>query len=95
MEPFRPLVVDAALIAACNNGELPPEAFETVQDGCRLNALGRRAALTLFERRLAQAAAEAGTRQRLTYRDALTRQARGLASSLRHGRPFAAFEPAR
>jgi CRISPR-associated protein Cas1 len=98
MEPFRPQVVDSALVAAFNNGEFPPEAFERAPEpagGWRLSALGRRAALGVLERRLAQPAAEAGSPRRLAYRHALTDQARALARALRHGGPFAAFEPRR
>jgi CRISPR-associated protein Cas1 len=100
MEPFRPLLVDAPLIAAANNGELPPTAFETAESGgWRLNAAGRRAALSLFERRLSQRSRERGaagqpTSGQPTYRDAVFRQARLLAACLRQGRPFVAFTPA-
>jgi CRISPR-associated protein Cas1 len=96
MEPFRPLVVDAALIAAFNNGEFPAEAFEQSGGGVRLTTLGRRNALRAFERRLASPAARVAAGPRApTYRDALTRQARDLARALRHGGRFAAFEPRR
>jgi CRISPR-associated endonuclease Cas1 len=100
MEPFRPLIVDAALIAAFNNGEFPPTAFERAPEpegGWRLNAEGRRAALRAFERRLAQGpgGGAGGGPRRHAYRDAVTAQARDLARALREGEPFTAFEPRR
>jgi CRISPR-associated exonuclease Cas4/CRISPR-associated protein Cas1 len=98
MEPFRSLIVDASLIAAFNNGEFPPEAFsqgETREAGCLLTAVGRRAALAAFERRLAQGGSAPGPAGRLSYREAISRQARDLARSLTNGSDFVAFEPLR
>jgi CRISPR-associated protein Cas1 len=98
MEPFRPLVVDACLVAAFNNGEFPPAAFETLGAGAgewRLSAQGRRTALQALERRLAQSAADGESRGGLTYRDAISRQAGRLAQALRRDGPFVAFEPRR
>lgn len=95
MEPFRSVVVDTALITAFNNGEFPPEAFETPddpQDGWRLSTRGRRTALTLLERRLAQPVGSPNGTPRGTYRDQVTRQARAMAIALRSNKPFAAFK---
>ncbi|HZK98958.1 MAG TPA: CRISPR-associated endonuclease Cas1 [Caulobacteraceae bacterium] len=98
MEPLRPLIVDAALIAAFNNGEFPPEYFETPAPGGpghRLSARGRHVALQIFERRLAQRATDGGSGRRGAYLDALTGQAFGLARALRRGEAFTAFGPKR
>lgn len=98
MEPLRPLIVDAALIAAFNNGEFPAECFAARPPGDRghrLSTQGRRAALAIFERRLAQRASDRGSGRRGSYLDALTSQAFGLARALRRGETFTAFEPRR
>lgn len=98
MEPFRPLLVDAALIAAFNNGEFPADAFDgpdKTGDGWRLNAQGRKAALRALERRMVQAASEGRPGRALTYRDAISRQTQALARALRDGAAFTAFEPRR
>jgi CRISPR-associated endonuclease Cas1 len=97
MEPFRPLVTDAALLAAANNGEFPPDHFAppaSVGSGWRLSPQGRRTALAIFERRLAQETSDVQGRV-VCLRHALTFQARDLARALRTGSAFEAFGPAR
>jgi CRISPR-associated endonuclease Cas1 len=98
MEPFRPMVVDAAVLGGANNGEFPPVCFARDPSAAgqrwRLTAPGKRAALKAFERRLAQETRDRDGRQ-ISLRQALTRQARELARALRAGARFAAFSSAR
>jgi len=54
MEPFRPLIVDSAVLTVINNGEVGAGDFVAAGGAVNLNERGRRAFIAAFERRLAQ-----------------------------------------
>ena len=54
MEPFRPLIVDSAVITAINNGEVRPTDFVRSPIGVALTDTGRKRFLGTLERRLGQ-----------------------------------------
>jgi CRISPR-associated endonuclease Cas1 len=84
VEPMRTAVVDAAVIAAINNGEFAGEDFERREDGSmRLSKAGRRHALAVFERRLSTVFRYDGVE--MTWRAAIARHAAQLAHGLRKG----------
>lgn len=82
VEPVRIAVVDAAVIAAINNGEFASEDFERHDDGgTRLTQAGRRQALAIFERRLSTVFRYDGVE--MTWRAAIARHSLRLAQGLR------------
>jgi len=90
VEPLRTAVVDAAVIAAINNGEFAGEDFERHEDGgMRLTRAGRRQALAIFERRLSTVFRHDGVE--MTWRAAIARHSARLAHGLRRGE--VAFAP--
>jgi CRISPR-associated protein Cas1 len=54
MEPFRPLVVDSAVVTAVNTGMVKAKDFTTSQAGCMLNPAARKALIRAYESRLEQ-----------------------------------------
>ena len=54
MEPFRPLLVDSAVVTAINNGEIRPTDFVRTPLGVNLSGSGRKRFIAVFERRLSQ-----------------------------------------
>lgn len=74
VEPFRPLVADAAVLFAMNSGELDSADFADGPDGIRLSDSGRRTALGALERRLESHCSGTGSAS-LTYRTAIGRLA--------------------
>ena len=54
MEPFRPLVADSCVLQAVNNGEVKPSNFVFNGPACALNPAGRKAFISVFERRMQQ-----------------------------------------
>ena len=84
VEPVRTAVVDAAVIAAINNGEFASGDFERHDDGgMRLTRAGRRQALAIFERRLSTVFRYDGVE--MTWRAAIARHSLRLAHGLRRG----------
>jgi CRISPR-associated endonuclease Cas1 len=84
VEPLRTAIVDAAVLAALNNGEFGVADFVTGEDGgVSLSESGRRAALSLVERRLSTPLAYAGTE--MTWRAAISQHALLIARALRNG----------
>lgn len=82
VEPLRVAIVDAAVIAALNNGEFAPEDFAPQPDGSiRLSDTGRRRALSVLERRLSTALVYDGTE--MSWRSAISHHALLLARRLR------------
>lgn len=100
MEPFRPLIADAAALAVVNRGEARSEHFAASAAGVRLNDPGRRIVLGALERRFAdvvpaRADRDAARREApRTWREAVAVQARTLAASLKSGASFTSFESA-
>jgi CRISPR-associated endonuclease Cas1 len=98
MEPFRPLIADAAALAVVNRGEVRPEHFVASAAGVRLDDRGRRIVLDALERRLADPVPARADRERSrreeqrTWREAVAVQARTLSAALKSGARFSSFE---
>ena len=82
MEPFRPLIVDSAVIMAVNNGEVQQTDFVQEPMGTSLSDGGRRRFIAALERRLAQEVTHPIFGYRLEYRRLLEIQSRLLARFL-------------
>ncbi len=54
MEPFRPLIVDSAVLMVINNGEIGETDFVRAGKAVNLNEKGRRSFIAAYERRLSQ-----------------------------------------
>ena len=76
MEEFRPPVVDSAILAAFNNGELGRLSFTHVLGGARLTQTGRRKVIAAVERRLGTEFKHPVFGYRVTWRRAIEVQAR-------------------
>lgn len=83
MEPFRPLVVDSAVITAVNTGMVRSRDFTRSANGCMLNAGGRKAVIRAYEARLDQLVTHPVFEYRCAWRAILRVQARLLARWLR------------
>ena len=82
MEPFRPLIVDSAVVTAINNGEVRPSDFVRTPLGVNLTATGRKRFIATFERRLSQEVIHPVFGYRLEYRRLIEVQARLLGRYL-------------
>ena len=82
MEPFRPLIVDSAVILAINNGEIRPTDFVRTSVGTNLTDAGRRRFIATFERRLSQEVTHPIFGYRVEYRRLLEIQSRLLGRHL-------------
>ena len=82
MEPFRPLIVDSAVVTAINNGEVRPTDFIRSPIGVALSDSGRKRFLGTLERRLGQEVTHPIFRYRVEYRRLLEIQARLLGRYL-------------
>lgn len=82
MEPFRPLIVDSAVIQVINNGEISPGDFLRAGPAINLNERGRKAFIAAFERRLSQEVTHPVFGYQASYRAVLELQARLLGRHL-------------
>ena len=82
MEPFRPLIVDSAVVTAINNGEVRPTDFVQTPVGVNLSDTGRKRFIATFERRLGQEVTHPIFGYRVEYRRLLEIQARLLGRHL-------------
>ena len=82
MEPFRPLIVESAVITAINNGEVRPHDFVRRATGVNLTGAGRKRFISTFERRLGQEVTHPLFGYRVEYRRLLEIQARLLGRFL-------------
>lgn len=82
MEPFRPLLVDSAVITAINNGEVRPTDFVRTPVGVNLSDTGRKRFIRTLERRMAQEVVHPLFGYRVEYRRLLEMQARLLGRFL-------------
>lgn len=84
MEEFRPLVVDAVVLAAINKRSLVPEDFEQepISGAVRLSDEGRRTFLRLYEQKKQSAFKHPVLQRKCTYQEAFEVQARLLAKFL-------------
>lgn len=83
MEPFRPTVVDSAVITAINTGMVHQRSFARSQAGCVLQPAGRKAFLRAYESRLDQLITHPLFDYRCSWRTVIRLQARLLARWLR------------
>ncbi|MEU6026950.1 CRISPR-associated endonuclease Cas1 [Streptomyces tauricus] len=82
IEEFRPLIVDHLVIGLCTSGKIGPAGFttdETGGKGCRMDRDTLRTFLAAYERPMLTAAHHPSAGRRVSYRNALTVQARHLA----------------
>jgi len=82
MEPFRPLLVDSAVVTAVNNGEVRPTDFVRTPVGVNLSDTGRKRFIRTLERRMAQEVIHPLFGYRVEYRRLLEMQARLLGRFL-------------
>ena len=82
MEPFRPLIVDSAVITAINNGEVGHEDFIHTPLGVNLTDRGRKHFIATLERRLGQEVTHPIFGYRVEYRRLLEVQTRLLGRYL-------------
>lgn len=82
MEPFRPLLVDSAVVTAINNGEVRPTDFIRTPVGVNLSETGRKRFIRTLERRMAQEIIHPLFGYRVDYRRLLEIQARLLGRFL-------------
>ena len=82
MEPFRPLIVDSAVVMAINNGEIKQTDFVHEPIGTNLSNTGRRRFIATLERRLGQEVTHPMFGYRLEYRRLLEMQSRLLGRFL-------------
>jgi CRISPR-associated endonuclease Cas1 len=82
MEPFRPLIVDSAVIQVINNGEVALSDFQQAGPALNLNERGRKAFIAAFERRMGHEVVHPIFQYRVSYRTVLELQARLLGRHL-------------
>lgn len=82
MEPFRPLIVDSAVIQVINNGEIAASDFVRVGPAVNINERGRKAFIAAFERRLMHEVTHPVFGYQASYRTVLELQARLLGRHL-------------
>lgn len=82
MEPFRPLIVDSAVIQVINNGEIAASDFVRAGPAINLNERGRKAFIAAFERRLMHEVTHPMFGYQASYRTVLELQARLLGRHL-------------
>ena len=82
MEPFRPLIVESAVVTAINNGEIRPTDFVRRATGVNLSNAGRKRFIATIERRLSQEVTHPLFGYRVEYRRLLEIQSRLLGRFL-------------
>jgi CRISPR-associated protein Cas1 len=79
MEPFRPAVVDSAVISAINTGMVQRGGFDISSSGCILKPDGRKAFIRAYDARLDQLITHPIFDYRCSWRVTIRLQARLLA----------------
>ena len=82
MEPFRPLIVESAVVTAINNGEIRRTDFVRRATGVNLSSAGRKRFIATVERRLSQEVTHPLFGYRVEYRRLLEIQSRLLGRFL-------------
>ena len=82
MEPFRPLIVESAVVTAINNEEIRPTDFVRRATGVNLSNAGRKRFIATVERRLSQEVTHPLFGYRVEYRRLLEIQSRLLGRFL-------------
>lgn len=81
MEEFRALIVDTCVLRVIATGAVRPDGFTvTDEQGCRMDAVTKRALVTELERRLLTVVTHPYLRQKMTYRGYIEHQARHIAN---------------
>ena len=83
MEPFRPAVVDSAVISAINTGMVQRSSFDVGSSGCILRPDGRKAFIRAYDARLDQLITHPIFDYRCSWRVVIRLQARLLSRWLR------------
>jgi len=83
MEPFRPLIVDSAVISAVNTGMVKQRHFQTSSAGCILQPAGRKNFIRAYEARLDQLVTHPTFGYRCSWRSMISLQVRMFARWLR------------
>ena len=92
MEEFRPATVDVAVRRLIATDQVRPEQFDDdPAAGCRMSPDARTAFLAAYERRMLTLTTHELTGRRVSYRVALSLQAKALARSLLD--PSAVYQP--
>ncbi len=79
MEPFRPLIVESAVLSAINTRMVQPEHFVSAGNAVALNPDGRKAFFRAYEQRMDQLVTHPAFEYRVSYRRMLEIQTRLLA----------------
>ncbi len=79
MEPFRPLLVDSAILRMIRNGEVSPEGFHQSGQAVAMKRGTKKSLLAAYERRVKQEMTHPVFGYRISYRQVLGVQARLLA----------------
>lgn len=83
MEEFRPMTVDVAVWRCISTRQVRPDQFTTEPDtGCRMGDDAKHTFLAAYEKRMLTLISHHGTGRRVSYRVALSLQAKALAKSL-------------
>ncbi len=83
MEEFRPVTVDVAVWRTISARQIRPEQFEhDPNTGCRMGADARHTFLAAYERRMLTVTTHQPTGRRVSFRVAMSLQAKALARSL-------------
>jgi CRISPR-associated protein Cas1 len=83
MEEFRPVTVDVAMWRCVSSRQVRPEQFEhDPAEGCCMGADARHAFIAAYERRMLTLAAHPASGRRVSYRVAVSLQAKALARAL-------------
>lgn len=83
MEPFRPTLVDSAVITAINNGMVSQKDFQTTRSACVMQSEARKSFLRAYESRLDQLITHPLFDYRCSWRVVIRLQARLLSRWLR------------
>lgn len=88
MEEWRPIMVDALVLALVRRGHIQKDAFRTARGGAiRLTKRSLNAFVCTYDKRLEQRVHYPRTDQRLTFRQCIEEQTRLLAATLRQDQP--------
>ena len=82
MEPFRPLIVDSAVLQVVRRGEIKADDFEARDGGIYMASNARKALIQAYERRMDDLVTHPMLQQRLSYRRMLSVEARLMARHL-------------
>lgn len=83
MEPFRPLIVDSAVVTAVNTGMVSAANFTRSSAACMMKPAGRKAIIRAYEARLDQLVTHPVFDYRCSWRSVIRLQARLLSRWLR------------